>query len=227
MENIIEINDVCFSYNLNKPNQVNALQGINLSISKGKKYAIIGPSGSGKTTLLSIMGGLLRPTSGKYYFNGIDMINITEKQLANIRNQLMGFVLQDFGLLSDRSALDNVSVPLLLSKIKFKDIKQNAIDAMRKVGVENLANKYVQQLSGGEAQRVAIARGLVLSPLILFADEPTGALDSTNSEKVMELFDKRAKENLTIVMVTHNIELAKKCDVILAITDGSLMKKGG
>lgn len=227
MENIIEINDVCFSYNLNKPNQVNALQGINLSISKGKKYAIIGPSGSGKTTLLSIMGGLLRPTSGKYYFNGIDMINITEKQLANIRNQLMGFVLQDFGLLSDRSALDNVSVPLLLSKIKFKDIKQNAINAMRKVGVENLANKYVQQLSGGEAQRVAIARGLVLSPLILFADEPTGALDSTNSEKVMELFDKRAKENLTIVMVTHNIELAKKCDVILEITDGSLMKKGG
>lgn len=227
MENIIEINDVCFSYNLNKPNQVNALQGINLSISKGKKYAIIGPSGSGKTTLLSIMGGLLRPTSGKYYFNGIDMINITEKQLANIRNQLMGFVLQDFGLLSDRSALDNVSVPLLLSKIKFKDIKQNAIDAMRKVGVENLANKYVQQLSGGEAQRVAIARGLVLSPLILFADEPTGALDSTNSEKVMELFDKRAKENLTIVMVTHNIELAKKCDVILEITDGSLIKKGG
>lgn len=225
MKTIITMNDICVSYNLNQPNQVDALKNVSISIERGGKYAIVGPSGSGKTTLLSVMGGLLKPTSGTYHFNGTNMLGITDKQLALIRNQSMGFVLQDFGLLADRTALDNVCIPLLLSQVHLSEIKPMAHEIMNRVGIQDLAPKYVSQLSGGEAQRVAIARGLVLSPLILFADEPTGALDSHNSEKIMELFAKHSGNNITIVMVTHNLSLAKKCDYVIEINDGSLVTK--
>ncbi len=222
---IIDMKNIEMTYNVNKANSVNALKNVSLSLEAGRKYAIIGPSGSGKTTLLKIMGGLLTPTKGDYFFNSENMLNASDKNLANFRNESIGFVLQDFGLLADRTVYDNVALPLLISKVKYSDIKEKVNAVLGKIGIINLSKKKIRHLSGGQIQRVAIARALVNSPQIIFADEPTGALDSVNSKMIMEVFGELMKLDITIVMVTHNPNIANQCDFIFEIEDGNIKRQ--
>jgi len=203
--------------------KVHALRGIDLTIKKGEFLAIMGASGSGKTTLMNLLGCLDVPTSGKYQLDGVDIHTIPPDQLANIRNQKIGFVFQQFFLLSRTSALDNVELPLLYRKgFKKSYRKAKAEKALEAVQMLDRLDHFPNQLSGGQQQRVAIARAIVNDPVLLFADEPTGNLDTRTSLEVIHVFQQLHKEGITIILVTHEPDIARYTERIITFRDGKI-----
>ncbi len=198
-----------------------ALRGINLTVTKGEIIAIMGSSGSGKSTLMNIIGCLDKANSGEYFLDGISVMSLNKNETADIRNTRIGFVFQSFNLLSRSSALENVELPLIYNRNKNKiDYKEIAFNALKRVGLEDRVYHKPQQLSGGQQQRVAIARALVNNPSILLADEPTGNLDSITSTDIMKLFLDLNKQNITILLVTHDPQIAKYASRVLYMIDG-------
>ncbi|AVX21063.1 MULTISPECIES: ABC transporter ATP-binding protein [Carboxydocella] len=204
--------------------KVIALAEASFNVEAGEFLGIIGPSGSGKSTLLSILGGLNPPTSGKLEIDGIDVYSLDQEQLADFRSEYVGFVFQQFQLLPYLTALENVMLPLAISGRPKGEQRDMAALVLEKVGLGNKLNRLPNQLSGGEQERVAIARAIVNQPPIIFADEPTGALDSKTGQEIMELFQALNREGQTIIMVTHNLETLKYMHRALLIRDGLVEK---
>lgn len=201
---------------------VPVLHDINLKLNKGEYLAIMGPSGSGKSTLMNILGYLDVPTRGVYRFDGEDNTRSSDSKMAMIRNQKIGFVFQSFHLLSQRKAWENVALPLMYAGVPKKQRKKLAIEALDRMGLSDRVNFYPTQLSGGQCQRVAIARAIVTKPLMLLADEPTGALDSKSGQQIMDIFEELHQDGMTIVMITHEQAVADRAERILYIYDGCL-----
>ena len=204
--------------------KVNALRGIDLEIKKGEFVAIMGPSGSGKSTLMNIIGCLDVPTSGQYYLNNRDISKLNDNQLANIRNKEVGFVFQTFNLLSRTNIYGNVELPMIYSSERIGNKKKKILDAIESVGLTELIKHRSSELSGGEKQRVAIARALVNQPSVILADEPTGNLDSRTGEEIMTIFQKLNREGKTIILVTHELEIARHTHKIIYLRDGIIHK---
>ena len=203
---------------------VKALDSINLEIYKGDYLAVMGASGSGKSTAMNIIGCLDRPSEGVYKLNGIPVENLSDDELAEIRNQKLGFVFQQFHLLSDATALENVILPMIYAGIEPEQRLERGKKALKKVGLSERMNNRPNQLSGGQQQRVAIARAIINNPSILLADEPTGALDSKTTEDVLDLFDKLHESGITIVLVTHEDEVANRAKKIAKFKDGRIVE---
>jgi len=201
---------------------VEALRGISLEISSGEFVAIMGASGSGKSTLMNMIGCLDRPTSGSYYLEGEDVSQFNAEQLANVRNVMLGFVFQAFHLLPRTSARENVELPLLYREedLSWKEIQKRALDALSIVGLQDRADHAPNELSGGQKQRVAIARALVTQPRLLLADEPTGNLDSRTTLEIVDIFQQLNQQGLTILMVTHEPEIARFAHRVITLRDG-------
>lgn len=223
MSNVIELNDVWRIYN-EGAEPVYALQGVSLAIKHGEYAAIVGTSGSGKSTLMNIIGCLDRPSKGTYMLDGFDIENRTDDELATIRNKTVGFVFQQFNLLSSMSALKNVMLPLVYAGIPGKERKIRAELALKEVGLENRMLHRPNELSGGQQQRVAIARAIVNRPSILLADEPTGALDSATAAEIMDLFGRLVSEGMTVIIVTHDPETASRANRIIKVRDGKILE---
>jgi putative ABC transport system ATP-binding protein len=205
--------------------QVNALDGVGLRIQRGEFVAIMGPSGSGKSTLMNILGCLDRPSEGRYFLAGEDVSVLDKDHLAAIRNREIGFIFQSFNLLSRTSALDNVLLPLVYKrngKMSASERKERALEALADVGLADRADHEPNEMSGGQQQRVAIARALVNDPVLIMADEPTGNLDSKTGDEIMDLLHELHRRGRTIVMVTHEEQLADQTDRILTLIDGKL-----
>ena len=203
---------------------VEALRGVTLDIDKGEFVAIMGPSGSGKSTLMNIIGCLDSPTSGTYYLNNKNVSTLDDDALALIRNHEIGFVFQNFHLLARNTALDNVMLPLKYAGIDKSEQEEIAMEVIKSVDLESRAHHQPSELSGGQQQRVAIARALVNKPSILFADEPTGNLDSKTGDDVMKLFTNLHKQGQTIILITHEIEVANQAERIISIKDGKIFE---
>ena len=203
-------------------NTVPVLHDITFHVAHGEFVAIMGPSGSGKSTLMNLIGLLDTPTSGSYFFDGTEVSRCSENMLSQIRNEKIGFVFQNFNLLPRQSALENAALPLLYAGVKPKIRRERARAALEKVGLADRISFLPTQLSGGQKQRVAIARAMINHPKLLLADEPTGALDTASGEQVMELFHELHKTGVTIVMITHELEIAQHAERILTIRDGRL-----
>ena len=203
---------------------VEALRGVSLDINKGEFVAIMGPSGSGKSTLMNIIGCLDSPTSGTYYLNNKNVSTLDDDALALIRNHEIGFVFQNFHLLARNTALDNVMLPLKYAGIDKSEQEEIAMEVIKSVDLESRAHHQPSELSGGQQQRVAIARALVNKPSILFADEPTGNLDSKTGDDVMKLFTNLHKQGQTIILITHEIEVANQAERIISIKDGKIFE---
>lgn len=221
---IVEIEDVGKIYNKGSY-PVEVLKNINLTVNEGDYIAIMGPSGSGKTTLMNIIGCLDVATSGKYLLEGEDVSKAKDNRMADIRNQKIGFVFQQFNLLPKLTAVENVALPLLYRDIEKSKRFKMAEEALEKVGLGERKKFLPNELSGGQCQRVAIARAIAGSPRLLLADEPTGALDTKSGEQIMELFKKLNDEGATIIMITHEQEIANCAKKIYHIRDGKLQKE--
>jgi len=217
--NLIEVSNITKDYSLGTQT-VEALRGVSFGIEKGEFIAIMGPSGSGKSTLMNIIGCLDSPTSGTYHLNQQEVSALNGDELARIRNKEIGFVFQTFHLLARNSALDNVMLPLKYAGVGKADQLNRAKDTLSQVGLESRMNHQPSELSGGQQQRVAIARALVNNPSILFADEPTGNLDSQTGHEVMQLFHNLHKQGQTIILITHENEIAAKAQRTIFIKDG-------
>lgn len=205
---------------------VPVLKDVSLQVEEGEYVAIMGPSGSGKTTLMNIIGCLDRPTSGEYELAGENVLKYKDKEMSDLRLKRIGFVFQSFQLLPRQSALENVALPLSYAGMKKKDRRQRAAEALERVGLGDRLEFKPTQLSGGQKQRVAIARAMVNNPSILLADEPTGALDSKSGQQIMELFQKLNEEGVTIVMITHDRNIASNAKRIVHIIDGEITEEG-
>ena len=203
---------------------VKALDGVSINIHKGDYLAVMGASGSGKSTAMNILGCLDRPSSGKYKLNGYSVENLSDDELAELRNQKLGFVFQQFHLLMDATALENVMLPMIYAGINSEEREKRAKEALMKVGLNERIKNKPNQLSGGQQQRVAIARAIINRPSLLLADEPTGALDSQTTEDVLDLFDKLHQSGITIVLVTHEDEVASRAQKIARFKDGKLIE---
>ena len=203
---------------------VKALDNVNLEIYKGDYLAVMGASGSGKSTAMNIIGCLDRPSQGVYKLNGTPVENLSDDELAELRNQKLGFVFQQFHLLSDATALENVLLPMIYAGVDPVEREKRAKNALDKVGLSERVNNRPNQLSGGQQQRVAIARAIINNPAILLADEPTGALDSKTTEDVLDLFDKLHESGITIVLVTHEDEVASRAKKIAKFKDGKIIE---
>ncbi|AJO59697.1 ABC transporter ATP-binding protein [Bacillus subtilis] len=219
---MLTLNNISKSYKLGKE-EVPILKHINLTVQAGEFLAIMGPSGSGKSTLMNIIGCLDRPTSGTYMLDQIDILKGKDGALAEIRNESIGFVFQTFHLLPRLTALQNVELPMIYNKVKKKERRQRAYEALEKVGLKDRVSYKPPKLSGGQKQRVAIARALVNQPRFILADEPTGALDTKSSEQILSLFSELHREGKTIIMITHDPDVAKKADRTVFIRDGELV----
>ncbi len=206
---------------------VPVLKNIHFRVEDGEYVAIMGPSGSGKSTMMNIIGCLDKQTSGSFIFDGVDIADCKDKKLSLIRNKKIGFVFQNFNLMPRQTALENVELPLLYAGVKKSERKRRAKEALIKVGLEDRVKFRPTQLSGGQKQRVAIARAIVNEPRLLLADEPTGALDTKSGEQIMELFSRLNEEGVTIVMITHELEIAKCAKRIMYIRDGELFSDDG
>ncbi len=205
--------------------EVHALRGVNAEIGKDDFVAILGKSGSGKSTFMNIIGCLDVPTRGQYHLDGVDVSSLTKDQLANLRNRKIGFVFQSFNLLSRTSALENVELPLMYNKkITSRDMRERSLNALEAVGLADRAHHFPNQLSGGEQQRVAIARSLVNDPVVILADEPTGNLDTRTSLEVMAIFQKLNRKGITIVIVTHEADIAAFTKRNITFRDGKIIK---
>lgn len=220
---MIELNNIRKIYSLGKI-QVEALKGISLKINKGEYVAIVGPSGSGKSTLMNIIGLLDKPTSGSYKLNDIEVSTLNDNQLAYLRNRQIGFVFQSFNLLSKLNALANVELPMLYAKIPSKERRQRALRALEIVGLSERIHHKPNELSGGQQQRVAIARAIVMNPSFLLADEPTGNLDTASSIEIMKIFYQLNESGTTIVMVTHEQDIANHTKRIVRLRDGNIIE---
>jgi putative ABC transport system ATP-binding protein len=217
---LIEVTKLTKTYQMGRQ-QVPALAGVDFSIEKGEFVAIMGPSGSGKSTLMNLLGCLDHPSSGVYQLENLNIQDMNANQLADIRNQRIGFVFQSFNLLPRASALENIELPLLYGRVpKPKEI---ALKALERVGLAHRAKHNPTELSGGERQRVAIARALVNSPAIILADEPTGNLDSATGKDIMDLFQALNEEEVTLILVTHEQEVAQKTKRIIQMKDGKII----
>lgn len=219
---MIEIKNLVKIYNPKKSNEFEALHGISLEIADGEMVAIIGKSGAGKSTLLHILACIDDYQDGEYVIDGTVVKNLSEKQYAKIRNEKIGMVMQDFALIDEFTAIENVMIPLNFSKSKIQDKKGKALEALKLVNMGELAEKRCNNLSGGQKQRVAIARAVVNDPSMILADEPTGALDTKTSAEIMNLFKSLNQRGRTVVIVTHDINIAKQCDRIIEISDGKI-----
>jgi len=225
MDSIIETHDLKKAYG-ERGVQFHALKGINLTVDRGEFLGIMGPSGSGKTTLLNLISTIDKQTSGKIIFNGQDMAGINNKDLSRFRRDNIGFIFQDYNLLDNMSVEDNISLPLALNKAHHKEIKEKVNKLSNFFGIQAHIKKYPYQLSGGQKQRVAAARALITSPKVIFADEPTGALDSTSATELLNcLSEMNGKFNTTIIMVTHDAFAASFCKRVLFLTDGQIHAK--
>jgi putative ABC transport system ATP-binding protein len=222
MTNIIRLEDIFKIYG-SGITEVKALNDVNLTIEEGEYCSIMGPSGSGKSTAMNIIGCLDRPTSGKYYLDNVDVAQMDDVQLAHIRNRKLGFVFQQFHLLQQLTALENVMLPMLYAGIPNSERRDRGIEALKKVGLENRVNNKPNQLSGGQQQRVAIARAIVNRPVVLLADEPTGALDSHTTQEVLDIFTELNSTGITVVMVTHEPEVARQTRRIVWFRDGEVI----
>ena len=218
---ILDLQHIFKDYNQDKL-VVPVLKDVNLQVEEGEYVAIMGPSGSGKTTLMNIIGCLDRPTSGAFELAGTNILTLKDKELSNVRLNSIGFVFQSFHLMPKETALENVSLPLSYAGGKKKERKERALKALTRVGLEDRATFMPTQLSGGQKQRVAIARAMVNNPKILLADEPTGALDSKSGAQIMELFQKLNDEGVTIVMITHDSNIASHAKKVYNIIDGEI-----
>ena len=223
---MIKLENVDKYYNYHMDTEVHALKNVNLTINDGEMVAIMGVSGSGKSTMLHILGCLDSQTKGKYFLGEYEVCKYSSNTIAEIRNEEIGFVLQNFGLLSDKSVYENISYPLIFNPaVKYKMMKKLITKAAEDMLVSDLLKKPVKELSGGQKQRVAIARAIVNNPEILLADEPTGALDSKSSHQVMELFQKLNDEGVTVVMITHDSHVAQCAKRIVDIFDGEISER--
>jgi len=205
--------------------EIRPLQGVSLAISRGESVAIMGASGSGKTTLMNVIGCMDRPTSGRYELDGKEVSKLSRDELARLRNQRFGFVFQNFNLLSRTTALENVELPLLYWRdSSARERRDQALRALDRVGLADRVMHHPSQLSGGQQQRVAIARALVTEPSILLADEPTGNLDSASEKELMSIFQELSREGITVILVTHNAEIAAYANRLVRIRDGRIQE---
>ena len=216
---MIRLDNIVKSYTVGKED-VPVLKGVSVTVSKGEFVAIMGPSGSGKSTLMNIIGCLDRPTSGDYWLNGERVSEYDDTKLAKVRNRSIGFVFQQFQLLSRLDALKNVELPMVYAGISRKERRERAAEALEKVGLADRMSHLPNELSGGQKQRVAIARAIVNQPAIILADEPTGALDTKTSASIMEQFKQLNEEGTTLVVVTHEPEVAEYAERIIFVRDG-------
>ena len=221
---MIKLENIKKIYNKGNANEFEALKGVSLTIKDGELVAIIGKSGAGKSTLLHILACIDSYEDGKYVIDDVLVKNLSEKKLAEIRNSRIGIVMQDFALVDDFSCIENVLLPLDFAAKKKSDRKELALAALKSVGMDSMAKKPVNKLSGGQKQRVAIARAIVNKPAVILADEPTGALDSKTAAEIMELFHELNKKGHTVIIVTHDLEIAKQCDRIIEISDGKIIQ---
>jgi putative ABC transport system ATP-binding protein len=219
---IIRLEDIFKIYGSGET-EVKALNDVNLTISEGEYCSIMGPSGSGKSTAMNIIGCLDRPTSGHYYLDNVDVAQMDDKALAHIRNKKLGFVFQQFHLLPQLTALENVILPMTYANVNPTERRDRAVAALTRVGLEKRLNNKPTQLSGGQQQRVAIARAIVNRPVVLLADEPTGALDSRTTGEVLDIFGELNASGITVVMVTHEPEVARKTQRIVWFRDGQVV----
>ncbi len=203
--------------------EVRALSDVNLTVEAGEYCAIMGPSGSGKSTAMNVVGCLDRPTSGSYYLDGVDVAQLNDQELAHIRNRKIGFVFQQFHLLPQLSAMENVMLPMVYAGVPLHQRQERATEALTRVGLANRLNNRPNQLSGGQQQRVAIARAIVNQPVLLLADEPTGALDSQTTQEVMNIFAELNASGITVVMVTHESEVARLTRRVVWFRDGQVV----
>ena len=221
MEKLIQMIDIRKEYKMGDE-IVYANDGVNLDIDKGEFVAIVGKSGSGKSTLMNIIGALDVPTSGKYLLGGKDVGKLSDNQLADIRNKMIGFVFQQYNLLPRMNLLENVELPLLYAHVSNHEREKRAMEALEKVGLAEKAKQMPNQLSGGQQQRVSIARALAANPSLILADEPTGALDSKTSRQVLDFFKKIHEEGNTVIMITHDNSIAIEAKRVIRIADGKI-----
>jgi len=223
---IIQIDNIMKTYKLGGET-VHALNNVSLEIVQGEFLAIIGPSGSGKSTLMNMIGCLDRPDQGQYLLDGKDIGKMNDNQLAAIRNEKIGFIFQNFNLLPKLTAHENVELPLLYRGLPTKERREMALESLEKVGLNDRAGHLPSQLSGGQQQRVAIARALVGNPAILLADEPTGALDSKTSKEILYVMKELNELGHTIILITHDLAIAREANRMVSIQDGELQENGG
>lgn len=218
---MIKITDVNKSFTLGGET-IKALDHVNFEVDKGEFVSIVGPSGSGKSTLMNILGLLDIPDTGEYLLDGVEINKVNENELAKIRNNKIGFIFQNFNLLSKMNAVENIQIPLIYKGTKNENSKQKAYELLEKVGLKGREKHLPSQLSGGQQQRVAIARALACEPEIILADEPTGALDSKTSVDIMNILNELNDKGQTIILITHDINVAKRAKRIVKISDGRL-----
>ncbi len=218
--NVIELKDIVKTYDMGGAEEVHALRGVSVAIAKNEYVAIMGPSGSGKSTLMNIIGCLDTPTSGLYQFNGVNVSEMDDNDLAKVRNKEIGFVFQTFNLLPRSDALHNVELPLIYGGYAASERKQRALETLTHVGLGDRVHHKPNELSGGQRQRVAVARALVTRPSIILADEPTGNLDSKTGEEIMALFEELHHQGNTIILVTHEADIAEHAHRVVRLRDG-------
>ena len=219
---MITLSNISKIYNQGKSNAFQALDGVSLEIRDGEMAAIIGKSGAGKSTLLHILACIDTYEDGEYHIDDTLVKSLSEAELAQIRNEKIGMVMQDFALIEDFTAIENVMLPLDFAKKKLPNRRQLALDALKSVGMDSMAKKPVNKLSGGQKQRVAIARAIVNQPSVILADEPTGALDSKTAQEIMDVFKSLNAQGRTVIIVTHDMGIAEQCGRIIEIADGKI-----
>lgn len=222
---LIELKNVTKTYHLGDE-VLNALDNVTFSLQAGEFLAITGPSGSGKSTLANVIGGLDRPTSGSVVIDGSDLSHMSDRKLSDYRNRHVGFIFQSFNLQGTQTALENVMLPLVFARLKAKERKARALESLQAVGLAERVRHRPGQLSGGQRQRVAIARALVIKPSIIIADEPTGNLDSARGEEIMRLLKSLNKQGITLIVITHDLSIARQASRVIQIKDGRLSERG-
>lgn len=223
-EHVISLNGIVKRFYIGKPNELEILHGINLEVERGEFVSIVGESGSGKSTLMNIIGALDRPTEGEYLLQGKNIGEAKDRELSTIRNQEIGFVFQTYNLIPRTTALENVELPMLYGKMKKTERRERARELLELVGMKERMLHKPEELSGGQKQRTAIARAMANDPSIILADEPTGALDSETSRRIMDIFHTLHREQgKTIVLITHSKELAQETDRVIRISDGRIL----
>lgn len=221
MSTLIEIQDICKVYNPGE-NEVRALDGVSLQIEHGEFVAIIGQSGSGKSTLMNMLGCLDTPSSGSYILNGCDVSHMSDDELSDVRNKEIGFIFQGFNLIAALTALENVELPLIYRGVSKKERETLSVEALKKVGLGHRMDHRPSEMSGGQQQRVAIARAIAQAPPVILADEPTGNLDSASSKEIIEILKELHKDGRTVILITHDNEIAAQAKRVIKIKDGKI-----